>query len=315
MTSNSHNDQSAFNKWIESLPSDAKEILKSGLNKAFSYEPKVAIFGKTGVGKSSLTNALFGQNACKISDVEACTRDPQEVFMKLEGASKGIKLLDVPGIGENAERDKEYFLLYAEILKEADMVLWVLKGDDRTFTSDEEFYKTCMKPYMDKGKPFVVAVNQVDKIEPFREWDEANCKPGSTQEGNIAKKILYVAKQFGDLPASQVVPVSANERYNLDKLILTLVDKLPANKKFITMSNMDEKLQELGAIKEAKANSFMEVVNDIIDALPVPEALKSVGKAVIGAGSALVESAISVAKGVGSVIGSIGRGVASLFGF
>jgi len=194
--------KSEFNQWVEGLPLEAREKFKSGLDKAFSYEPKVAIFGKTGVGKSSLTNALFGQDACKISDVEACTRDPQEVFMKLNGASKGIKLLDVPGIGESAERDKEYFRLYAEILKEADMVLWVLKGDDRTFTSDEEFYTTCMKPYKDKGKPFAVAVNQVDKIEPFREWDEANCKPGSTQEGNIAKKIIYVAKQFGDLPTS-----------------------------------------------------------------------------------------------------------------
>lgn len=299
MTSNSHNDQSAFNKWVESLPSDAKEILKSGLNKAFSYEPKVAIFGKTGVGKSSLTNALFGQNACKISDVEACTRDPQEVFMKLEGASKGIKLLDVPGIGENAERDKEYFLLYAEILKEADMVLWVLKGDDRTFTSDEEFYKTCMKPYMDKGKPFVVAVNQVDKIEPFREWDEANRKPGPTQEGNIAKKVLYVAKQFDDLSASQVVPVSANERYNLDKLVLTLVDKLPANKKFITMNNMDERLQELEEVKQEKTNAFIEVIKTVIDALPIPEFAKSAGKVVVDVGTTVVKSVVDF---VGNVL-------------
>ena len=121
-----------FNKWIEKLPDEAKNKFKQGLNKAFSYEPKVAIFGKTGVGKSLLTNALFGKVACPISDVEACTRDPQEVFMKLDGDSKGIKLLDVPGIGENSERDKEYFRLYAEILKDADMVLWVLKGDDRT---------------------------------------------------------------------------------------------------------------------------------------------------------------------------------------
>jgi small GTP-binding protein len=299
--------KSEFNQWVEGLPLEAREKFKSGLDKAFSYEPKVAIFGKTGVGKSSLTNALFGQDACKISDVEACTRDPQEVFMKLNGASKGIKLLDVPGIGESAERDKEYFRLYAEILKEADMVLWVLKGDDRTFTSDEEFYTTCMKPYMDKGKPFAVAVNQVDKIEPFREWDEANCKPGSTQEGNIAKKIIYVAKQFGDLPTSQVIPVSANEKYNLDKLILTLVDKLPANKKFITMNNMDEKLQEREEIKKEKANSFMEVVHEIIDALPIPEVMKSAGKVLVEAGSAIV-------KGVVSVASSIGRGFARLFG-
>jgi len=295
------NENIKLNEWIESLPLEARERFKSGLNKAFSYEPKVAIFGKTGVGKSSLTNALFGKDACKISNVEACTRDPQEVFMKLNGTSKGIKLLDVPGIGESAERDKEYFKLYAEILKDADMVLWVLKGDDRTFTSDEEFYITCMKPYMDKGKPFAVAVNQVDKIEPFREWDIANCKPGSTQEGNIAKKIIYVAKQFGDLPISQVIAVSANENYNLDKLMLTLIDKLPANKKFITMNNMDEKLQEREAIKREKANSFMETVNEIIDSLPIPEAVKFAGKAVVG-----------IVTGVAS---AIGRGIASLFGF
>jgi small GTP-binding protein len=291
------NENKDFNAWIEKLPSEAKNKLQSGLNKAFDYEPKVAIFGKTGVGKSSLTNALFGKEACPVHDVEACTRNPQEVFMKLDGDSKGIKLLDVPGIGESSERDEEYFRLYAEILKDADMVLWVLKGDDRTFTSDEEFYKTCMIPYIEKGKPFVVAVNQVDKIEPFREWDMENHKPGPIQEGNIAKKIIYVAKQFGNLPVSQVVPVSANERYNLDKLTLTLVDKLPANKKFITINNMDEKIQEKEEIKKEKANAFIEVVNEIIDELPIPEVAKKIGKTIISTGAKIVEKAWDTVTG------------------
>ena len=48
-----------LSQWLESLPKEAKERFQNGLNKAFDYEPKVAIFGKTGVGKSSLTNALF----------------------------------------------------------------------------------------------------------------------------------------------------------------------------------------------------------------------------------------------------------------
>jgi small GTP-binding protein len=264
--------------WAKHLPPEAREKLKIEMNKFLTYEPKVAIFGKTGVGKSSLTNALFGKDVCKVSDVEACTREPQEVFFKLEGASNGIKLLDVPGIGESAERDKQYFKLYAEILKEADMTLWVLKADDRTFSADEEFYKTCMKPYIDADKPFAVAVSQVDKIEPFREWDEIKHLPGPTQEGNIAKKLNYVAQQFGDLKVSQVVAVSANENYNLSNLMLQLIKALPADKRYQTIRNMDEKLQQHEEVKKEKNSAFIDTVFKIIEVLPILDSVKRNGK-------------------------------------
>ena len=264
--------------WAKHLPPEAREKLKIEMNKFLTYEPKVAIFGKTGVGKASLTNALFGKDVCKVSDVEACTREPQEVFLKLEGASNGIKLLDVPGIGESAERDKQYFKLYAEILKEADMALWVLKADDRTFSADEEFYRTCMKPYIDAGKPFAVAVSQVDKIEPFREWDEIKHLPGPTQEGNIAKKLNYVAQQFGDLKVSQVVAVSANENYNLSNLMLQLIKALPADKRYQTIRNMDEKLQQHEKVKKEKNSAFIDTVFKIIEVLPILDSVKRNGK-------------------------------------
>lgn len=286
---------SQMNNWVNSLPKDVQSKFKNDMQKSFSYEPKIAIFGKTGVGKSSLTNALFGKDACQISDVAACTRDPQEVFLKLDGASNGIKLLDVPGIGESSERDKEYFKLYAEILKECDMVLWVLKGDDRTFTADEDFYNTCMKDYIEKGKPFAVAVNQIDKIEPYREWDVDGCKPGIKQEHNILQKIFYVAEQFGDLPASLVIPVSANERYNLEKLLLTLIKKLPANQRVLTIDNTDEKIQKREEIIMERQKSFKESINEIIDDLPLPETIKTFGKGV-------VDTLSTIATGVASVV-------------
>lgn len=288
--------------WSEQLPPKAKEQFKTEMNKFLTYEPQVAIFGKTGVGKSSLTNALFGKDVCEVSDVEACTREPQEVFLKLEGASNGIKLLDVPGIGENAERDKQYFKLYAKILEEADMALWVLKGDDRSFSVDEEFYKICMKPYIDAGKPFVVAVNQVDKIEPYREWNEAKHIPGPVQEGNIAKKLNYVAQQFGDLKISQVVAVSANENYNLPNLMLQLIKGLPADKRYQTIRNMDEQLQKNQKLKENASEALAEAVHDIIDDLPLPESVKAAGKLAVSGIIAAVDTGVDI---VGNAISKI----------
>lgn len=149
---------------------EQKKQINDRLSNILNYEPRIGIFGKTGVGKSSLCNALFGTDICQISDVEACTRNTQEVILNM--GNKGIKLIDVPGVGESTDRDEEYGKLYSELLPELDLVLWLIKSDDRALASDENFYKNIVKPHIVEGKPFFFVLNQVDKIEPFREWDE-----------------------------------------------------------------------------------------------------------------------------------------------
>ena len=78
-------------------PDQAAALIKR-IEQILSYEPRIGIFGKTGAGKSSLCNALFGSEVSAISDVAACTRNPQEIFVQV--GSAGVKLIDCPGIGE-----------------------------------------------------------------------------------------------------------------------------------------------------------------------------------------------------------------------
>lgn len=258
-----------------------KATIENKINKVLSYEPKIGVFGKTGVGKSSLCNAIFGQDVCKISDVKACTREPQEVFLSI--GQKGLKLLDVPGVGESSARDKEYAELYKKLLPELDLILWVMKGDDRANAPDEAFYKQIVRPYIQSsGKPFFIVINQVDKIEPFRDWDEINNRPGSKQAHNIDQKRREISGFF-ELPLGQVLAVSANERYGLIELVDSIVHALPKDKKAVVLKQVAEENRSESAKTEAE-NGFVDVVLDIITfplppivREPVKKLLKTIG--------------------------------------
>ena len=201
------------------IPKELKNKIARKLEEMRSYTPKVGIFGKTGVGKSSLCNALLGSDVCPISDFEACTRAPQKVLLELGGA--GIQLVDLLGVGESGQRGKEYDALYQSLLPELDLILFVLNCDGR-YAIDEDFYKEIIRRYMEAGKPFIAVINQVDKIEPFREWDCDERKPSPKQLSNIEKKRQDIAGLLG-IPMSKVIAVSANERYGLVELIASIV--------------------------------------------------------------------------------------------
>lgn len=241
---------------------EQREQINTRLQSILNYEPSIGIFGKTGVGKSSLCNSLFGENICPISDVEACTRNTQEVLLKMGGEGKRIKLIDVPGVGESSLRDEEYATLYSKLLPELDLVLWLIKSDDRALASDENFYKNIVKPHIQEGKPFFFVLNQVDKIEPFREWNEKKHEPGLKQFQNIHKKIDDISSFF-DIATSKIIPVSANEKYNLTKLVDEFVRSLPAEKKVTVFRAVNEEFQSKSTGEHVK-KSFMEVVGDVI---------------------------------------------------
>ena len=242
------------------ITEEQKKRMRSRLDNVLNYEPKIGIFGKTGVGKSSLCNALCGKDICQISDVEACTRNTQEVLINL--GQKGIKLLDVPGVGESSERDEEYAALYAKLLPELDLILWLIKSDDRALASDENFYRNIVKAHIDEGKPFFFVLNQVDKIEPFREWNEEKHEPGVNQFKNIHRKIDDVARYF-DVAPSKIIPVSSSEKYNLTKLVDEFIRALPPEKKITVFRSVDDEFKSKSTGEHVR-KSFLEVVDDIV---------------------------------------------------
>lgn len=263
-----------------------KERIRQRVHELRTYVPKIGVFGVTGVGKSSLCNALFGSDVAAISDVAACTRSPQEILIGENG--RGLCLVDVPGVGERIERDEEYFALYESLMPELDLVIWVIKADDRAYAVAERAYKEIIKPHA-KRCPTLFVVNQVDKINPVREWDdEKNC-PGEKQLANIQVKVNEIIKAF-DVSTERIQTVSAEAKYNLEAVMDAIVDILPKEKKYaVTREAKEEVVSEKAQTEAEKGiwDTVKEIAGDALEAVRefaidvVEKGIKKVAKEVI----------------------------------
>lgn len=243
---------------------ERREWIAEELNKIKKYTPRIGVFGDTGVGKSSLCNAIFGKDVASISDVEACTREPQEIFISNQNGG-GINLIDVPGVGEDLERHEEYLSLYKNLAPKLDLILWVIKADDRKYMSAIDVYKKILKPNI-AATPVLFVISQIDKIEPISEWYETGKnRLGQIQESNLNIKILDISKHF-DISTNLISYVSHHKgNVHLKKLVNKIVDVLPDEKKYSVTREASEENVTQEAVIEAKKgiwNYIKEISGD-----------------------------------------------------
>ena len=165
-------------------------------------------------------------------------------------------------------------------MPELDLILWLVKADDRALSSDQEFFTEVVRPNLN-GKPLFLVLSQVDKIEPIRDWNDEKHLPGAKQQQNIKAKISHLA-EFFDLPKAQVIPisVSAHEQYNLVSLVNNIVFALPKDRKITFTKAVKDKVRSEEAKAEAE-KGFFEVVGEIVgEIFGAGEIGKAVGKAV-----------------------------------
>lgn len=89
--------------------------------------------GQTGVGKSSLINALFGTDL-KTDAVRPCTKEAERVVVDGDGGQ--LWFYDLPGIGEAGAVDDDYLKWYRDRLLSSDVVIWAIHADTRSVAFD-----------------------------------------------------------------------------------------------------------------------------------------------------------------------------------
>ena len=123
-------DYAAWGDKIAAIRSNVVVMLKSFKGAAVRRLPLVVLYGAPNAGKSSLANALLGEDRILVSDIPGTTRDFVEVRLFLDGGE--IRLVDTAGIAAQATDKLDALSMEKsrEILEEADLKILVDAGED-----------------------------------------------------------------------------------------------------------------------------------------------------------------------------------------
>lgn len=277
----------AFEKPLASLPTSIRKHILERFCDLTQYVPVIGIMGKTGAGKSSLCNALFQGEVTPVSNVEPCTRDV--LRFRLSHGNHSLMIVDLPGVGENEKRDEEYSALYRHILPELDLVLWVIKTDDRALSVDEHFYRKVMQEYQQR---VLFVVNQADKAEPCHQWNTTNNKPSHSQQPTIEAKRSAVQQIF--LPHHPVCVVSARTGWGLDAMVEAMMRSLPDRATSPLTTQLHGRLCTEPVKKQARER-FGNAVDEMIGTVESSSFLPAPVRAVI---RTVREAVVTVARAV-----------------
>lgn len=186
--------------------------------------PRFAIIGQPNVGKSSLLNALIGQERTIVSEIAGTTRDTIHTHYKL--FQKEFILIDTAGIRRKTkvQEDLEFYSVIRAIkaIDEADVCLLILDAQKGISAQDLGIYSLAAR----KGKGIVVLVNK---------WDLVDKQTNTARD--YEKELRNRLAPFNDVP---ILFISAQEKVRIFKVIETALEVYENRQKKISTSELNE---------------------------------------------------------------------------
>lgn len=288
-----------------------KDVLLKNIEQLKRQKLNILFVGATGVGKSSTINAIFNTEIAKVGYSVVPETDSIQKY-----EIDNMVLWDTPGLGDSPENDRRYAIEIVNALKAKDdegqllidEVVVLIDGSNRDMKTAYEIIEKVIVPYIGDPTRIIIAINQCDLALKGRYWNHNTNEPEQQLISFLEEKTLSVKnriKQSTDI-LTQPIYYSALYRYNISKLLLTMLRVMPENKRFLIMDNLN-KNPEIWKKNDKLENYNVEIQKEINGSLL--NALDGAAKgAVAGAtvGGLIPVIGPVVGATVGAVLGFLG---------
>ena len=183
------------------------------MGNAIKHGIPVAIVGETNTGKSTLLNAILGEDRAIVSDIEGTTRDTIEETFTIDGMM--YRFIDTAGIRETSETIEKIGIERTfKKISEADIVIGMLDGT-KPLKNIFEAWKTIVSHVNVLKQKLIIVVNKNDKMDAatmFNLNDDYLFNMKSTYERNIEKNGGYMTDEY-------CYSITGMDLYNIRELL------------------------------------------------------------------------------------------------
>jgi len=172
----------------------------------------IAIYGRRNVGKSSLINAITGQQIALVSEIPGTTTDPVYKAMELYPLGP-VLFIDTAGLDDDSELGELRVKKSRDVMEKVDLAVLVLTPELRDLSFEEEWYKE----FKQRRIPMIGVINRIDQY-------------GDDEYGDVDNEDIVASVDNQALDRNLPIPfvrVSAKYGTNIDKLKELIINNAP----------------------------------------------------------------------------------------
>ena len=227
-----------LDKVVEDIPDyeieESKREIKDKKKEEREGVIKVALVGKPNAGKSSLFNAIAGEDRAVVSDIPGTTRDVVDTLIEWNGNK--LLFLDTAGLRKKSKVNYgvEFFSVgrTLETIKKADVVVLVIDVEQGATEQDTKIAHLIQK----YTKPAVIVINKIDKIPPNYEILESI-------KNHVRNRLYFI-------PFAPIVLTSAKTGRGIKALLKEIIEVYNQSLMRVKTGQLNKALQQIQKLRQ-----------------------------------------------------------------